>query len=102
MFQISTNVLNQYRHDIRFKYLNFFLQFDKKLSNSAKAAKIDPTGFSGTGGTIQEIELFNFMCHDHLKVELKDNINFIVGNNGSKKFFSKIMVKYFQVVKAQF
>lgn len=26
------------------------------------------------------------MCHDHLKVELKENINFIVGNNGSKNF----------------
>ena len=45
---------------------------------------MDTVGFSGTGGTIQEIELFSFMCHDHLKVELKDNINFIVGNNGSK------------------
>lgn len=38
---------------------------------------------NGTGGTFEEIELFNFMCHDHLKVDFRDNINFITGNNGS-------------------
>lgn len=28
------------------------------------------------------------MCHEHLKIELKENINFIVGNNGSKFIIS--------------
>ncbi len=36
-------------------------------------------------GTIESIEMINFMCHRHLKIDLKENINFIIGNNGSKK-----------------
>ena len=36
-------------------------------------------------GSIQSVELVNFMCHSYLKVDLGPNINFITGNNGSGK-----------------
>ena len=38
-------------------------------------------------GTIKEIELFNFMCHDHFKVTFGPHINFIIGQNGSTYSF---------------
>jgi structural maintenance of chromosomes protein 6 len=34
---------------------------------------------------IESIEVFNFMCHERLKVELGPLLNFIVGQNGSGK-----------------
>lgn len=40
------------------------------------------------GGAIESVELHNFMCHEHLKVDLRGSINFIVGNNGSKPLAS--------------
>ncbi|ORY79506.1 P-loop containing nucleoside triphosphate hydrolase protein [Protomyces lactucae-debilis] len=36
-------------------------------------------------GTIESIELFDFMCHAHFKIELGPNLNFVVGMNGSGK-----------------
>lgn len=30
------------------------------------------------------IEMFDFMCHKHLKVPFGPKINFIIGHNGSK------------------
>ncbi|KDN53305.1 P-loop containing nucleoside triphosphate hydrolase protein [Tilletiaria anomala UBC 951] len=36
-------------------------------------------------GVIEKVELFNFMCHKRLSVQLGPNTNFIVGNNGSGK-----------------
>ncbi|KAJ8660440.1 hypothetical protein O0I10_003898 [Lichtheimia ornata] len=36
-------------------------------------------------GTISCVEIFNFMCHKHLKIELGPKINFIIGHNGSGK-----------------
>ncbi|ELP95070.1 structural maintenance of chromosome protein, putative [Entamoeba invadens IP1] len=36
-------------------------------------------------GTIEKIELINFMCHKHLVVDLCSQVNFIVGENGSGK-----------------
>ncbi|XP_022920756.1 structural maintenance of chromosomes protein 6 [Onthophagus taurus] len=36
-------------------------------------------------GTIVRIVLKNFMCHSHLEVTFKNNINFIAGNNGAGK-----------------
>jgi structural maintenance of chromosomes protein 6 len=38
-----------------------------------------------TPGTIKTVLLQNFMCHEHLKIELGPRINFIVGENGSGK-----------------
>ncbi|KAF9970519.1 Structural maintenance of chromosomes protein 6 [Actinomortierella ambigua] len=36
-------------------------------------------------GVIDYIEVFDFMCHRHLKVTLGPKINFIIGHNGSGK-----------------
>lgn len=38
-----------------------------------------------SAGTISCIELFDFMCHRHLLINLCPNINFVIGNNGSGK-----------------
>jgi hypothetical protein len=34
-------------------------------------------------GVIELIEMFDFMCHRHLKVPFGPKINFIIGHNGS-------------------
>ncbi|KAI8874481.1 P-loop containing nucleoside triphosphate hydrolase protein [Ramicandelaber brevisporus] len=36
-------------------------------------------------GVIESIELIDFMCHRHLKVEFGPRINFVIGRNGSGK-----------------
>ena len=36
-------------------------------------------------GTIKSVRLQNFMCHEHLLVDLGPRINFITGENGSGK-----------------
>ncbi|KAF5272537.1 hypothetical protein FQA39_LY07861 [Lamprigera yunnana] len=36
-------------------------------------------------GTIARIVVKNFMCHTHMEVDFKSNINFLIGNNGSGK-----------------
>ncbi|KAG0091325.1 Structural maintenance of chromosomes protein 6 [Podila epicladia] len=36
-------------------------------------------------GVIEMIEMFDFMCHKHLKVPFGPKINFIIGHNGSGK-----------------
>ncbi|OUM68586.1 hypothetical protein PIROE2DRAFT_39063, partial [Piromyces sp. E2] len=36
-------------------------------------------------GTIESVELWNFMCHDRLKIDFCPRINFVVGHNGSGK-----------------
>ncbi|KAI8975013.1 hypothetical protein BDB01DRAFT_383344 [Pilobolus umbonatus] len=36
-------------------------------------------------GTIEQMELINFMCHAHLKVDFGPKINFVIGHNGSGK-----------------
>lgn len=36
-------------------------------------------------GQVMRIELQNFMCHEHLEVELASNVTFISGRNGSGK-----------------
>lgn len=35
-------------------------------------------------GVIEMIEMFDFMCHKHLKVPFGPKINFVIGHNGSK------------------
>eukprot|EP00727_Mastigamoeba_balamuthi_P014327 m51a1_g9519 putative structural maintenance of chromosomes protein 6-like (1133) ;mRNA; f:748137-752408 len=36
-------------------------------------------------GTIEKVELENFMCHRYLEIEFCPNVNFLVGDNGSGK-----------------
>ncbi|XP_071651384.1 structural maintenance of chromosomes protein 6 [Temnothorax longispinosus] len=38
-----------------------------------------------TAGKVKKIRLVNFMCHDALEITLNENVNFIVGRNGSGK-----------------
>ncbi|XP_077272905.1 structural maintenance of chromosomes 6 [Temnothorax americanus] len=38
-----------------------------------------------TAGKVKKIRLLNFMCHDALEITLNENVNFIVGRNGSGK-----------------
>ena len=35
-------------------------------------------------GIIEKLLLVNFMCHQKLEVQLNSNVNFILGQNGSK------------------
>ncbi|KAL4422537.1 hypothetical protein ABPG75_008734 [Micractinium tetrahymenae] len=40
---------------------------------------------SGLPGHLKEIEVFNFMCHEHLKMEFNNHVTFVSGTNGSGK-----------------
>ncbi|CAO3572775.1 unnamed protein product [Mortierella alpina] len=42
-------------------------------------------GMTAEIGVIEMIEMFDFMCHRHLKVPFGPKINFIIGHNGSGK-----------------
>jgi chromosome segregation ATPase len=55
----------------------------KKLEEEEKAA-------GGAPGTVSEVYLENFMCHERMQLQLDGGVNFIVGQNGSGK--SAIMV----------
>ena len=35
-------------------------------------------------GTIESVQLFNFMCHDHFEITFNPRVNFVIGKNGSK------------------
>ncbi|KAJ3416308.1 Structural maintenance of chromosomes protein 6 [Chytridiales sp. JEL 0842] len=35
-------------------------------------------------GTVESVELFNFMCHKLLRVQFNPKINFVIGHNGKK------------------
>jgi hypothetical protein len=56
----------------------------KALGRNANTRK---TGISKheCSGHIESIELVDFMCHRHLLVAFKPQINFVIGNNGSGK-----------------
>ena len=41
-----------------------------------------------TAGKLVKILLTNFMCHKHLEVTFHDNVNVILGRNGSKLAFN--------------
>ena len=45
---------------------------------------VDTSG-GGPAGTISRVVVKNFMNHEHLKMDLKPGINFIIGKNGSGK-----------------
>jgi len=41
-----------------------------------------------TAGKLVKILLTNFMCHRHLEVTFHDNVNVILGRNGSKLMYA--------------
>lgn len=49
------------------------------------AQAIDETNVPAEHGILEQVDCYNFMCHDHFSVELGPLINFIVGKNGSGK-----------------
>lgn len=49
------------------------------------ARLVDEANVPAEHGTLERVECYNFMCHDHFQVELGPLINFIVGKNGSGK-----------------
>jgi len=53
----------------------------KRASNEP----VDASENESKPGALLKIHLENFMCHTHLQVDFKPNINFIVGENGSGK-----------------
>lgn len=56
-------------------------QYEDSDSDSEAA---DTSG-EGPAGTISRVVVKNFMNHEHLKMDLKPGINFIIGKNGSGK-----------------
>lgn len=38
-----------------------------------------------TAGKVKKIRVRNFMCHEALEITFNENVNFIVGHNGSGK-----------------
>jgi DNA repair ATPase RecN len=57
-----------------------------KMGKSEKRKAPEPdTVLEHGNGTILKVRVTNFMCHQHLEVELGPRINFIVGENGSGK-----------------
>eukprot|EP00842_Homolaphlyctis_polyrhiza_P006978 jgi/Hompol1/86/HPOL_004267-RA len=54
---------------------------DMQANDGDELGEDDGSGF----GSIEKIELVNFMCHSFLEVSLGPKINFIVGHNGSGK-----------------
>ncbi|KAF9173455.1 Structural maintenance of chromosomes protein 6 [Mortierella sp. AD010] len=55
------------------------LEFEKSKSQRGRH------GMVAEMGVIELIEMFDFMCHRHLKVPFGPKINFIIGHNGSGK-----------------
>lgn len=41
--------------------------------------------FQKRAGTVLKMVLKNFMCHSYLEINFENNINFIIGKNGSGK-----------------
>lgn len=54
-------------------------------SGMAASAATGDESACGYGGTITRIEVKNFMCHEHLIVDLVHGLNFVTGANGSGK-----------------
>ncbi|KAH9251522.1 hypothetical protein BASA81_010553 [Batrachochytrium salamandrivorans] len=56
-----------------------------QLNSASGAARVPFDPLKHTRGKVTKIELFDFMCHKSLTVNLASGINFITGPNGSGK-----------------
>ena len=45
-----------------------------------------------TSGKLVKIVLTNFMCHKHIEVTFHENVNVILGRNGSKSKYNILML----------
>ncbi|KAJ3094007.1 Structural maintenance of chromosomes protein 6, partial [Phlyctochytrium planicorne] len=75
----DSNEVNAVRSQKRAKKGGPVAEFDAK---KVKAMREDC-------GTIEHIELVNFMCHSFLRVDFNSNINFVIGHNGSTESNSR-------------
>lgn len=77
------------QRDQNFEHLQDTRRDDEKATQAFRAtlARVQLIGenHAANNAIIQQIECYNFMCHDHLNVELGPLINFVVGHNGSGK-----------------
>jgi chromosome segregation ATPase len=53
--------------------------------SESESEELDGATGEGPAGTISRMVVKNFMNHEHLKMDLKPGINFIIGKNGSGK-----------------
>lgn len=61
-------------------------------SLTSKRIKLrDSTEIIGNCGSVKSIRLKNFMCHSNLEFNFGDKMNLVVGRNGSKLVFKKIV-----------
>ncbi|KAJ3416307.1 Structural maintenance of chromosomes protein 6 [Chytridiales sp. JEL 0842] len=54
-------------------------------SSKSKSMPTPEQAMPPSTGTVESVELFNFMCHKLLRVQFNPNINFVIGHNGSGK-----------------
>lgn len=73
--------------DGNFKHLRHELDDDHRMATQRLQARPTRVGDNhmADNGILESITCINFMCHDHLRVDLGPLLNFIVGENGSGK-----------------
>ncbi|KAG8723851.1 Structural maintenance of chromosomes protein 6 [Ceratobasidium sp. 395] len=59
-------------------------RFQREIEEKGERCKSKVGGIAEYG-TIERVEMTNFMCHQRLAINLDPRINFVVGNNGSGK-----------------
>ncbi|KAH8645619.1 P-loop containing nucleoside triphosphate hydrolase protein [Xylariales sp. PMI_506] len=72
--------------DADFKHLDHAEEDDQRATQRLKnRPELIGENHAALNAVIQRIEVFNFMCHRRLRVDLGPLLNFIVGENGSGK-----------------
>ncbi|KAI1857388.1 uncharacterized protein JN550_013206 [Neoarthrinium moseri] len=74
------------QRDANFDHLNHAEEDDVRATQRLKSRpQLIGENHAALNAVIESIEVYNFMCHTRLKVELGPLLNFIVGENGSGK-----------------